>query len=125
MGFKLDFNEQKGVLYIIFVEEVTPDDVCKINNLNEMVPREKTEKIIVDISSTKMSTWAKPWDRETRRRVAESVPPNPLKSKVAIIGSSSVSRMLTKVGLTVIGKIKDSKFFKSEEDALAWLKGDK
>ncbi len=123
MGFKFETRDPDEILRIVFDGEITPDNICEINKLYADESKEGTQKILVDISQTKMSTWATPWDRETRRRVAASVPANPPKSKVAIIGSSSISRMITKVGLSVIGKIKDSRFFKSEEEAVAWLKG--
>lgn len=122
MGFKVAYDDEQGILHIRFTEDITPEDICEINKIYGKEPSDKTAAIIVDISDTKMSTWATPWDRETRQRVAASVPPNPPKSRVAIIGSTSISRMLTKVGLSVIGRIKDSRFFKNEAQAVAWLK---
>jgi hypothetical protein len=44
--------------------------------------------------------------------------------KVAILGADTVSRMAAKIALTALGRRKFARFFKSENDAWKWLKGE-
>ncbi|MBD3286652.1 STAS/SEC14 domain-containing protein, partial [candidate division WOR-3 bacterium] len=43
--------------------------------------------------------------------------------KVAVVGASPGARMIAKVALAITGVSKISRFFKTEDEALAWLKG--
>jgi hypothetical protein len=62
-------------------------------------------------------------DRETRR-IIQAVAPKFEFQKVALIGVSPVTRMIAKVILVILGQVKESRFFKTEEEARTWLKGD-
>ncbi|MBN2379308.1 STAS/SEC14 domain-containing protein [candidate division WOR-3 bacterium] len=61
-------------------------------------------------------------DRETRRIIQKGAPKFEFQ-KVALIGVSPVTRMIAKVILVILGKVKESHFFETEEEAITWLKG--
>ena len=42
--------------------------------------------------------------------------------KHAFYGMNGLNRMVAKIIVAIIGKASDTRFFKTEEDALAWLK---
>ena len=63
-------------------------------------------------------------DRETRHIIQKGAL-NFEFQKVALVGVSPVTRMIAKVILVILGNVKGSSFFETEEEAIAWLKGDK
>jgi len=44
--------------------------------------------------------------------------------KAGIIGASPISMMMAKIMMSILGKSKKTRFFKSESEALVWLKGE-
>ncbi|MBD3284763.1 hypothetical protein GF359_00340 [candidate division WOR-3 bacterium] len=45
--------------------------------------------------------------------------------KIAIFGASPVMRMAAKIILAITGQSKKTRFFNTEDEAVAWLKGEK
>ena len=79
-------------------------------------------KQIIDLTKVKTMTV----DRKTRIEFAEEMRTSEVAgTKSAIVGASPMARMLTKVILAMRKeKASETRFFKSEEEALSWLKGD-
>lgn len=124
MDHKIEYDEARDVLFIHLVGDITPENYIELNRMYKEWPGEKPKKILIDLTRTELSTWV-PWDRETRKRVNQSIEPFSADTKVAVLGVTAISKMVMKIAFNVLGVIKTSKFFSSEADALVWLKGKK
>lgn len=123
MEHKLYFDEDRDVFYIHLIGDVTPEGYIEINQAYNHWEGGSPKKIIIDLTRTNMSTMV-PWNRETRKRVSAQTEPFSSDTKVAVIGVTGISRMVMKIAFNVLGVTKTGKFFKSEGEALVWLKGD-
>lgn len=63
-------------------------------------------------------------DRETRKHL-QAEAGNVGIARMAMVVTNPMTRMTAKIVSAVIGKKSDTGFFKTREEALAWLKGDK
>lgn len=63
-------------------------------------------------------------DRETRRAIRERAT-NVTWERIAILGAKASLRMVVKIVLTAAGKGKQTEFFDTEEEAIAWLKAER
>ena len=108
------------MFHVDIVGSITPDGYIEINKTYNTWAGGRPEKVIIDITETDMSTMV-PWDRETRKRVNQSTEQFAASTKVAVIGSTTVTRMVMKIALSILGVLKTGKFFKTEEAALKWL----
>lgn len=121
MDHKLYLDEEQGVFYIHIIGNITPEGYIEINQTYNSWKGGKPKKVIIDLTETNMSTMV-PWDRETRQRVSRSTEKFSSDTKVAVIGVSGISRMVMKIAFSVLGVVKTGRFFKTKEEALAWLK---
>jgi len=62
--------------------------------------------------------------KETRRSLRENAPTVKW-DKIALLGAKPGLRMFAKIIVAAAGKTKDTKFFTTEEKAIAWLKAEK
>jgi hypothetical protein len=120
MKHELLFNDKLNTFFLRLVDEITPEDYIAINEFYKTLKEPKPQKVLIDITRTKMTTW-KAWDRKTRDKVNASILPFPSGTRVAVVGATPVSRMVLKVALGVYKAIKTSRFFKTEDEALGWL----
>lgn len=121
MKHKLYFNEAQGVFHIHIIGDITPEGYIEINQTYNTWESGRPKKVIIDLTETNMSTMV-PWDRETRQRVSKSTEAFTSDTKVAVIGVAGISRMVMKIAFNVLGVVKTGRFFKTEAEALAWLK---
>jgi len=120
MKHRVDYDEKQGVLYIRVVKDVSPEEFLEVNKLIMSMPEEKRRRILIDASDAVIPKW----NRRMREAVfggASATPPN---TRTAVIGLSPALRVFSKAIINVAGKYSETKFFKTEEEALAWLKGD-
>ncbi|MBN2379304.1 STAS/SEC14 domain-containing protein [candidate division WOR-3 bacterium] len=121
MDHRLYLDEEQDVFHIHIVGDITPEGYIAINRTYNTWEGGKPKKVIIDLTETNMSTMV-PWDRETRQRVTKSTEPFTSDTKVAVIGVTGISRMVMKIAFNVLGVVKTGRFFKTEAEALAWLK---
>jgi len=118
-SIQYDSNSRTIILKIVgnFTVEDADEVIVKVNQLTGNNPE---SNVLADFTQSPNLVI----DRETRRMIQNAA----LKymfQKVAFVGVSPVTRMIAKVIIAVLGKIKESRFFKTEAEAIAWLKGEK
>lgn len=119
MKHRVYYEQENGVLRVEIVGELMYEEASPIIHTiqKELAVREHGY-ILADMSRTPSFQL----DRKTRKILQEEAVTLNL-DKIAIVGANPVIRMLAKVLVTVIGRGKSSQFFKTDKEALAWLKG--
>ena len=123
-GHKIYYNEDKDVLYVV---------LGKDNHFGAKAQREYTKiahevfkgrtenrNSIIDLSNSKSGLMSKKY----RKELAEEIKKNPLPvDKTAMVGATPTVRMFAKV-VTKLSRsaITNTRFVKSEEEALEWFK---
>jgi hypothetical protein len=120
-NFEIWYDEEQGVLYLKPFRTMTEEDVRELMALRKTkFTGTETDYVLADMSETTTELPTK----EARKVFKESLAI--LNSrKVAVVGASPAARMMAKIVLALTGQSKISHFFKTEAEALAWLKGDK
>ncbi|MBN2379296.1 STAS/SEC14 domain-containing protein [candidate division WOR-3 bacterium] len=121
MKYEIRLDKEHGLLRLIIFESIDKE------NVDEMMPAMARELdtmtrrlVLVDMSNDKNSTSMTKRARKAYKEHAAAINTD----KVAMVGASPITRMFAKIALGVMGKSEQTRFFKTEEDALAWLKGD-
>lgn len=117
------FDEKNEALHLSFTEVWDENDVPELfKRIRAHFEGRKERNIVGDLSHAAPQSYS----RQMRKMVAEEAAALSL-DKVAILGANNVLRMMAKILLAVIGNkwSAETKFFDSEADALAWIKGDK
>jgi hypothetical protein len=118
--FRVWYNDEAGALYIQTFERLNKEDVGDVMTAVDREFEGKDQRyVIVDLSRGSSDMV----DKEARRAFRESARPEDFE-KVAVFGASPAVRMLAKVIFVVTGVSNKTRFFKTEADALAWLKGE-
>lgn len=113
-------DSDSGAVVLKVVGDFTIEDATEtFEKVKGLLVTNPTTCILADLSQSPNLTI----DRETRRKIQEAGL-NLEFQKLAFVGVSPVTRMIAKVVLAVLSKIKESRFFNSEEEALSWLKGE-
>jgi hypothetical protein len=120
MKHRIDYDEKLGVLFIRVVKDVSPEEFLEVNKLITSMPVEKRMRILIDASDAVMPKW----DRKMREAVLSGTSHTPPNTRTAVIGLSPALRVFSKVIINVAGKYSETKFFKTEEEAIAWLRED-
>jgi hypothetical protein len=120
MNHKVYCDETQNILYIRFVGKVDASGYRKVAEQINALPVEKRLQLIVDLSDA-----AAPfWDRKTRQVLADGTVQSD-KSRMAVFGASPAIRVIAKMMLIALGQRDRTRFFKTEAQALAWLKEEK
>lgn len=120
-NYKTWYDEERGVLYLKTFHTMTEEDVREAMALNETEYKGlDIQYALVDMSEAT----AEPISKGARKAFKEHTSILNYR-KIAVVGANPAVRMLAKVALAVIGKSKSTRFFKTEADALVWLKGKK
>lgn len=122
--FIASYDDEKDVLYIKI------RGILEVEDLNELISQYKKlldgkphRHILVDMTeSAKFDASA--MTKEMRNSYKELIKVMDT-DKSAIFGAAPALRMTAKVALAVTGKSDVTRFFKTKEEALAWLKGEK
>jgi len=109
------YDKEQGILFVQFAGNVSVEDFRELNAKLTAMPSEYRLRTLVDLSELSNPLW----DKETRQMLASETT-HTEGSKVALIGASPFIRVLARV---FTKREKDSaKFFKTEQDAIKWLK---
>jgi len=115
MKHKSFYDEEAGVLRIAYIGKVTTDEFRALNAEWNKLSVEKRNKVLVDLSQLENPLW----DRETRKTLSEETDEFE-GAKVAMVGVAPSLRVLAK--LFSQKQKHDVRYFKTEAQAIAWLK---
>lgn len=121
MNYEMWYNEEHGVLYFKSFRTVKEADVHEIVPLmNKLLEGKEHRYVLADLTEAEQN----PITKEARRAFKQYAGPTDYE-KVAIVGAKPIARMATKIILTIMRSSHITQFFKTESEALAWLKGEK
>lgn len=118
MKYELWYDEGRGVLYLKTFTLLTREDIEGLLPLVEKHFEGKPHRHLLADMSENPAGFV---DQEARR-LLKSEADSIRFDKFAVVGASPATRMITKIAITLLGKSDVSRFFKTEEEALAWLK---
>ncbi|MBD3285312.1 hypothetical protein GF338_03145 [candidate division WOR-3 bacterium] len=120
MKHKVFYNPEVNSAVLHIVGDFSREDAEKtIESLNKIFRDNPETNLLADFSQSLNASL----DKDTRKLIQENGG-NLRFNKAALVGVSPMTRMIAKIVLVVIGKINESRFFKTEEEALKWLLGD-
>ena len=119
MKHRVDYDETRGVLNIRFVGEIKENEYLEISRSIKKLPPEKRMKLVINLSDNNSSLHR----QETREMLARGLERVP-GSRIAVIGSTPVTRMMAKTFVASLGQPESTGFFKNEKEALRWIRGD-
>lgn len=121
MNYKAWYDEENGILRADILKKFEPEDTKGLMNVvnNEFTDEQRRYLLLTMFEDAQVMP-----SKETRKAMREAASLVKL-SKIAMCGAKPTVRMLGKIVFAAMGKTKDSKFFATEEEALAWLKDEK
>jgi len=122
MNHEVTFNKTNRVITVLLTDKINADDARAIIKSMDKIFADNGDQLNVLGDLAQVPSFQ--LDRETRRILQDGAKDYNL-GKIAIIGANPTIRMFAKIIVAVLGKNKDSGFFKTEEDALTWLKKEK
>ncbi len=119
VNYKVWYDNNLEALRIKNYYPLTKEDVTKLLPLaNKMLENKKHRCFLVDLSEVPLEKMV---DKESRQ-VIRNYGDNKNFEKIAIYGASPVIRMIAKVMISVAGSSGFTKFFKSEDEAVNWIR---
>jgi len=121
MNYKAWYDEENGILRADILKKFEPEDTKGLMNVvnNEFTDEQRRYLLLTMFEDAQVMP-----SKETRKAMREAASLVKL-SKIAMCGAKPTVRMLGKIVIAAMGKTEDSKFFATEEEALAWLKAEK
>jgi hypothetical protein len=120
-NFKIWYDDKLETLRIKNYYPLTKEDVTKLLPLvNKLLENRKHRCFLVDLSEVPLEKMV---DKESRQAI-RSYNDNKNFEKIAVFGASPVVRMIAKVMISVAGSSGMTRFFKSEDEAVDWIKGE-
>lgn len=118
--FKIWYEEDPGVLRADIYERFSLEEVnAFVDYIVDNYDEAKHKYALIYMGDEAQSMV----DKETRKLVRERA--QQVKwGKIAILGAKSFLRMFAKIAVTALGKADVTRFVDSEEEGLAWLKGE-
>lgn len=116
MKHEIVFDSEKRILTVRVDEVFTLEETIELENkMTDLVPGEENFRLLIDMlkSTAKL-------DKQIRNRLQEQMSDERI-SNIAVLVANPAVRMVGKVIIAAMGKSADTKFFSSNEDALAWL----
>jgi hypothetical protein len=121
MNYEMWFDDAHGVLWVKTLAMLEKADVDEIlPKVAEYLEGKKHRYILGDLSQNPSGLLSK----DARNAFKENARYLNVE-KIAIIGANHSIRMIAKIALTIMGSSDIAKFFKTEEEALVWLEGEK
>ncbi len=118
-NFKIWYDSDMEILRIKNYYPMTKDDVSRLLPLaNKMLENKKHRRFLVDLSDVPLQKMV---DKEARQ-VIRNYRDGKDFEKMAIFGASPIARMIAKVMISVAGPSGSTRFFKSEDEAVGWIK---
>ncbi|MBN2379320.1 STAS/SEC14 domain-containing protein [candidate division WOR-3 bacterium] len=119
MNHKVHYNEKDKVAVIEYVGNISVSYVDQVTKqLDEILEGKNGRSVIADISESPLLQIG----RDARMKMAEIAQTLNL-DRIAIVGATSMNRMMAKVTSAPFGKSKEADFFKTKEEAISWLTG--
>lgn len=119
MNYKAWFNEDNGVLYVKTFKTMDEKDVHDLMpRIEELFENRKPRLILGDLAENPSD----PLTKEARQAFKEYSTVD--YDRIAVIGVNPFTRMIVKIAVKIVGQADKTRFFKTEEEALTWLKGD-
>lgn len=123
MNYRLWFNDEHGVLYVQVLRTLTKEDIeAIIPEIKINLDGKPHRYLLGDLSEQRTEDGI--LDKEARQALRELASDADY-DKIAVIGVRPMTMMIAKIGISVAGKGDISRFFKTEDEALTWLKEDK
>ncbi|MBD3285313.1 hypothetical protein GF338_03150 [candidate division WOR-3 bacterium] len=118
MKYKVWHDKDNDVIRFSQNESLNADDIREVTPQIEKLARDTGLKhIIIDLSKGATATL----DKGARQALKEFAMPD-MFDKIAIFGANPAMKMIAKVIFTITRSSESTNFFKTEDDALAWLK---
>jgi hypothetical protein len=118
MNYEMWFDEENGVLCVKTLAMLEKADVDEIlPKVAEYLEGKEHRYILGDLSQNPTGLLSK----DARNAFKDNAKYLEVE-KIAIIGANPSIRMIAKIALTIMGSSDIAKFFKTEEEAIAWLK---
>ena len=118
-NFKIWYDSNLDTLRIKNYYPLTKEDVSKLLPLaNKMLEDKKHRCFLVDLSEVPLE---KMIDKESRQAI-RGYGDNKDFDKIAVFGASPIARMIAKVMISVAGSSGSTRFFKSEDEAVGWIR---
>jgi hypothetical protein len=117
MQHRIWFDPNDDLLRFNIVGRFSREDAKEtLAEVKKLLEGKKRRFFLADISASPNLTI----DRDTRKILQQD---SPEFEKVALVGATPVTRMISKVIVTVVGRSAVTKFCKTQEEALLWLRG--
>jgi anti-anti-sigma regulatory factor len=121
--YELSYNDKDDIMYLRILGVITGEDLQELMPRIQKMFEGKTRRVtLIDMSQTAHvgpQVMTKEM-REAYKQLTDLMDAD----KSAIFGASPAVRMAAKIALAVAKKSKSTRFFKTKEEALAWLKGE-
>ena len=120
MKHKVYYDEENKVLVLRVIGEYTIEDAEETTKVMEKITDEKgVQSFLADLTQTPPKL-----DKKVRQLMREQSERYNL-GKMALVITNPAVRMIGKIVISTMGSGDSTGFFKTEEEALAWLKGEK
>ena len=117
MKYKVWHDEANSIIRFSQTQPLDADDIREVSPIIEKLAAETGLKsILIDLSKGPSATL----DKEARKALKDFAMPD-MFAKIGIFGANPAMRMIAKVIFAVTRSSDSTKFFKLEEEALAWL----
>lgn len=118
MKHKIWFDDAVGACWMELVGTVTAGEMSDmLEQCHQLLKDKSPRHLITDHTESPEGV------SRAVRKVLEEEAPKVNADKHAFIGTKASNRMLAKIIIAIIGKSKNTKFFKTKEEAFAWFKG--
>jgi len=116
MKHKVFFDDDAGAVRLKLVGKVSAQDATEIFLTVEDLYKDKDHRFVITDHSESPEVMA----RETRK-VFQDEGAKANFEKHAIVGANPATRMGVKIIMAVLGQLKTTKFFKTDEEAVNWI----
>lgn len=120
-AYKVWFDADAGVLYVKTFKTIDAEDIHRLMPEVEKSLEGRPHRYIIGDLSQNPSDLLTKEARQAFKRYTDTVNYD----RIAVIGVNPITRMIVKIAVTIIGQSGKTRFFKTETEALAWLKGKK
>jgi len=119
MKHKVYYDEENKVMVLRVIGEYTLEDAEETTRVMEKITEEKgIQSLMADLTQTPPKL-----DKKVREMMREQAERYDL-GKMALVITNPAVRMIGKIVISTMGSGDTTRFFKTDEEALAWLKGD-
>jgi len=119
--YEVKKDKENGLLRLVIYSSLVKADVDELMPIMAAeLDKMKRRLVLVDMSQDKNPSSMSKEARKAYKEHAAAINTE----KVAMVGANPVTRMTAKIALSVLGQSDRTRFFKSEEEAFVWLKGE-